>query len=282
MNYKLLFPTYRNRYRFVRDQLRRLAPQGPLPSILNLGTGEGDYDPMIAAACRELVACDINENDIAFARRMNAAVPNLQYRQENALALSFPDNRFDLLVSVDVMEHVGDPERMTRELARVLKPGGVALVTFPQCHFPFTYDPVNFLFGRRVIAQGAYAFGHEYLVDPAAFRTWCGQYGLAVVSEHNLGGYLVAFLEMYWTGWLQRLFKENAGNVSGRKERTLKLRPTAREPRLVRLTDAILRLDARLFGKSRYSVGKGFVVRKRSAATRPDGLPSDKNAGSAR
>ncbi|MEY3052637.1 MAG: hypothetical protein RLY31_2422 [Bacteroidota bacterium] len=280
MNYKLLFPTYRNRYRFVRDHLRRPATADLFPAALNLGTGEGDYDPMIASACRELVACDINDHDIAFARRMNADVPNLHYRIENALALSFPDNRFDLLVSVDVMEHVGDPEGMTREVARVLKPGGVALLTFPQRYFPWTYDPVNFLLGRRFLAQGAYAFGHEYLVDPAAFRQWCGRYGLVVVAEHNLSGYLVALLEMYWTGWLQRLFKENAGNVSGRKERKIKLRPSAKEPRLVWLTDAIIRLDRLLFRNARHSVGKGFVVRKPTDATRPYARPSDKSAAS--
>ncbi|MCB0620127.1 MAG: class I SAM-dependent methyltransferase [Saprospiraceae bacterium] len=265
MNYKLLFPTYRNRYLFVRDRLREFAPETGWGNGLNLGTGEGDYDPMIARHCAELTACDINERDIAFARALNEGIPGIRYEVQDALALSFPADRFDFLVSVDVMEHVGDPARMTAEIGRVLRPGGLAFITFPQLYFPWTYDPINrllsFFTGRR-ISQGAYAFGHEYLIDGADFRRWAEASGLEVLREQNLSGHLVALLEMYWTGWLQRIFKDNAGNVSTGNEKGVKLRPSLQESPLVGLTDLLIRIDRFLFGRGRHSVGKGFVVRK--------------------
>jgi SAM-dependent methyltransferase len=263
MNYKLLFPTYRNRYLFIRENLEQFGGRRKFSKTLNLGTGEGDYDPMIAGRSESLIACDINENDIAFAQKMNAGVANLTYKIEDALNLSFEEGTFDLLTSVDVMEHVGKPERMTEEIARVLRTGGLAFITFPQTNFPWTYDPINRLTGKRTIAQGAYAFGHEYLVDPEAFKKWCEKYGLEVLIEKNLSGYLVALFEMYWTGLIQRIFKENAGNISGREEKKVKLRPSVKEPFLVKLTDAFIGLDYWLFKSSKYSVGKGFVVRKR-------------------
>jgi len=263
MNYKLLFPTYRNRYLFIRHCLEKYGRQ-PFPIALNLGTGEGDYDPMIAGNCGELIGCDINENDVAFAQSLNGEIPNLQYQIEDALNLSFAEGTFDLLISVDVMEHVGQPEPMTAEIARVLKPGGVAFIAFPQLHFPWTYDPVNRLLGRRAIAQGAYAFGHEYLIDPAMFKKWAAKYGLEVVEERNLSGYLVAFTEMYWTGLIQRIFKQNAGNISGEAQKHGKLRPSVQEPFLVKFTDVFIRLDRALFGKAKHSVGKGFVLRKKT------------------
>jgi ubiquinone/menaquinone biosynthesis C-methylase UbiE len=263
MNYKLLFPTYRNRFLFIRESLAKYGTDRKFANALNLGTGEGDYDPMIAAHCQRLTSCDINENDISFAKQMNADIPNLAYRIEDALNLSFQDQSFDLITSVDVMEHVGKPQRMTQEIARVLAPGGLAFITFPQTNFPITYDPINRLLGRRAITQGAYAFGHEYLVDPVAFKGWAAQYGMEVLAEKNLSGYLIALLEMYWTGLIQRLFKENAGNVSGEAEKKGKLRPSAKEPALTFLTDALIWLDFSLFKNSKYSVGKGFVVRKK-------------------
>ena len=263
MNYKLLFPTYRNRYLFIRENLAHFGGKRKFAKTLNLGTGEGDYDPMIAGFSAQLISCDINENDIAFARSMNSGVPNLEYRIEDALQLSFPANSFDLLTSVDVMEHVGKPQRMTEEIGRVLRPGGLAFITFPQLHFPITYDPINRLMGRRALAQGAYAFGHEYLVDPDLFKQWAELYGMEVLVEKNLSGYLVALAEMYWTGIIQRLFKENAGNISGQAEKKVKLRPSVKEPFLVKLTDAFLWLDHALFKNTRHSVGKGFVVRKK-------------------
>ncbi len=168
MNYKLLFPTYRNRYLFVRRNLKRLSQDRRFEKALNLGTGEGDYDPMISQYCEELISCDINEQDIDYARQLNAGLKNVIYRVEDALNLSFPDNHFDLITSVDVIEHVGQPERMIEEVQRVLKPNGIALITFPSLDFPLTYDPINRVlswFSKKRIPQGAYAFGHEYLVS---------------------------------------------------------------------------------------------------------------------
>lgn len=262
MNYKLLFPTYRNRYLFIKKRLEQYSLKGPFQKGLNLGTGEGDYDPMIVTKCNHLTACDINEEDIAFAQQLNQHIDGLNYSVENALALSFPANHFDLITSVDVMEHVGQPKKMTEEIARVLKPGGLAFVTFPQIHFPWTYDPINRMLGRRAIAQGAYAFGHEYLVDPDAFKQWAREYGMEVLEERNLSGYLIALLEMYWTGMIQRVFKANAKNVSGEKTKKVQLRPSTKEPFLVKVTDLLLRIDYLLFKKTKHSVGKGFVVRK--------------------
>lgn len=262
MNYKLLFPTYRNRYRFVRQKLQQYRPVGGWANGLNLGTGEGDYDWMIAKFCQQLEACDINEDDVAFAQWLNQDVTNLKYRVADALNLVYEDDAFDLLVSVDVLEHVGQPEGMMREVGRVLKPGGIALMTFPNLRFPVTYDPLNRLFRRRRLAQGAYAFGHNYLIDADAFRGWAAENDLLILDECNLSGYLIGFLEMYWTGWVQRLLKANATNLSEKKKRRLSLRPSREEPLLTIFTDGVIKLDHRFSGKSRHSVGKGFVLKK--------------------
>lgn len=267
MNYKLLFPTYRNRFLFIRRHLNKLDV-GPKPGkALNLGAGEGDYDAMIARHCGELVSCDINEEDVAYAKELNREVPNVEYRVENALDLTFPDNTFDLLLSMEVIEHVGQPERMVEEVRRVLKPGGLALITFPSLDFPFTYDPINRIlswFSTKKISQGAYAFGHEYLISPAKFREWAAKNGLEIVEETNLSGYLVGFLEMYWTGLIQRVFKANATNLSEDKAKRLTLRPSMKEPTLTVITDGILAIDRALFGNMRNSVGKGFLLKKKS------------------
>ena len=265
MNYKLAFPTYRNRYRFVRDGLANYLGARRVERALNLGTGEGDYDPMIAPYCESLVSCDINRADIDFARELNKELPNVTYRVEDALNLSFPAAHFDLLISVDVLEHVGRPARMIQEVGRVLRPGGLALITFPQQHFPVTYDPINRALSyvtNTKIAQGAYAFGHEYLVNREEFKKWVGQEGMEVIADKNLSGYLVAFSEMYWTGIIQRIFKANSTNVEATKKPAKAMRPSLAEPGVTKLTDAFIDLDYKLFKNAGHSVGKGFVVRK--------------------
>ena len=52
-------------------------------------------------------------------------------RHENVEALSFSDQRFDIITSNDVLEHVNLPEQALAEMYRVLKPGGEIFVTIP-------------------------------------------------------------------------------------------------------------------------------------------------------
>ncbi|MFN4257091.1 MAG: methyltransferase domain-containing protein [Saprospiraceae bacterium] len=271
MNFKFYFPTFRNRYLFVRQKMAELARNQSFERGLNLGTGEGDYDKMIAGYVGDLVGVDVNADDLAHAREVNRGVMNLRYQVGDALALSFADASFDLIVSCEVIEHVGQPEKMVQEMGRVLRPGGVAVMTFPSREFPFTYDPVNRIgqwLGRKpprenVISQGAYAFGHEYLIGSEDFKKWAERAGFQVVEFRNLSGHLVGLLEVYWTGIVQKIFKKNTQNVATDEEGDMKMRPSStNEPPGVFLTDAVIWLDRLLFGAASRSIGKGVVLRK--------------------
>lgn len=275
MNFKFLFPTFRNRYLFIRNRLQQYVPLTDGQSIrgLNLGTGEGDYDRMVAAHCLELIGCDVNEEDLAHAQRLNADVTNLRYEVNNALDLSYPDQSFDLIVTCEVIEHVGEPEQMVREMARVLKPGGYALMTFPSREFPVTYDPVNRIYQTLfrkteqkewAISQGAYAFGHNYLIGSTDFQSWAEKAGFEIVEFQGLSRYLVGLLEVYWTGIAQSIFKKNARNVTTDSTGGVKIRPAStKEPLLVFFTDALLAIDRMLFAWGSASVGKGVVLRRK-------------------
>ncbi len=266
MNYKLIFPTYRTRYRFVKLALEELASRRSFNNGLNLGCGEGDYDPMISSFCKEMISCDINEEDISFARELNSGIENIEYKVENAIDLSFPDNSFDLIVSTEVIEHVGNSPKMIEEIQRVLKPGGVAIMTFPSVDFPFTYDPINRIlsFFKTNISYGAYAFGHDYLISKKDFRDWATNNDLSVMREQNLGGYFVGLTEMYWVGLVQKIVKPNSNNLqsSEKKSKLLQIRPSSKEPFLTIFTDALIKLDFFLFKNVDASCCKGFILKK--------------------
>lgn len=65
--------------------------------------------------------------DIALGKRH----PVRKERCESLEALTFADNHFDVFITQDVMEHVFDPDAAFREIARVLRPGGVHVFTVP-------------------------------------------------------------------------------------------------------------------------------------------------------
>lgn len=49
----------------------------------------------------------------------------------NATALPFADASFDLVIAMDVLEHIDDDDQAAAEICRILRPGGVAIVTVP-------------------------------------------------------------------------------------------------------------------------------------------------------
>ena len=53
------------------------------------------------------------------------------FRNEDLERQTFPDGSLDIVISLDVMEHVFRPDRVYAEIFRTLKPGGVYLHTFP-------------------------------------------------------------------------------------------------------------------------------------------------------
>jgi SAM-dependent methyltransferase len=53
------------------------------------------------------------------------------FRNETLEALGFPDGAFDLTITLDVMEHVNQPDVVLREVRRTLRPGGAYLFTVP-------------------------------------------------------------------------------------------------------------------------------------------------------
>src|SRR5262249_6187895 len=156
------FPTFRTRWLFLEQALSDL---GRVPRILHVGCGEGDFDHGIRLHCDRLTACDLNEHDVDHARSVNAGL-GIDYRVADATAMTFDDASFDAIVCMEVIEHVGQPEQLLSEIARVLVPGGRAILTCPSERFPVTYDPINFALAplKKHVPLGAYAFGHEWLV----------------------------------------------------------------------------------------------------------------------
>ena len=52
-------------------------------------------------------------------------------RSEDLQAMTFADNSFDVVIALDVFEHIADPLKAFAELRRVIKPSGIGLITVP-------------------------------------------------------------------------------------------------------------------------------------------------------
>ena len=57
--------------------------------------------------------------------------PDYQFFWTDLTNLDFSDNFFEAMLSLETMEHVPDPQRFLNELFRVLKPGGILMMSLP-------------------------------------------------------------------------------------------------------------------------------------------------------
>ena len=99
----------------------------PATAFLDAGCGDGRYFAALAGELPERVAgVDLSERILETARQQ---APGAELRQANLEQLPFPDGEFDLVLSTQVIEHVLDPPLAAAELARVLRPGGVLVIS---------------------------------------------------------------------------------------------------------------------------------------------------------
>jgi SAM-dependent methyltransferase len=101
-----------------------LAPDPGLRWV-DIGCGSGAFSELLVGRCApaEVQGVDPSEAQLAFARTRPAA-RLAQFRQGDAMALPFPDDRFDAAVMALVIFFVPDPAKGVAEMARVVAPGG--------------------------------------------------------------------------------------------------------------------------------------------------------------
>jgi ubiquinone/menaquinone biosynthesis C-methylase UbiE len=128
-NYK--FPIkYVQLYRF--KTITRLLDNKKYPRLLEVGTGSGIFLPELSKHCEELFACDIHphvENIDNLLKHYN--ISNYDLRSESIERTDYPDDYFDAIVAVSVLEFVDSLELAISEIKRILKKDGVFLTICP-------------------------------------------------------------------------------------------------------------------------------------------------------
>jgi SAM-dependent methyltransferase len=107
------------RYRLAAERLRGRR-------VLEIGCATGYGTSMLAQGCR-VVALDIHPA-AASATHRRVQVPALA---ADCVKLPFADGAFEGAVAFDVVEHIPHPQKMLSELRRVVKPGGVIILSTP-------------------------------------------------------------------------------------------------------------------------------------------------------
>lgn len=100
---------------FLEDYLKKELPKLK-GSILDIGSGSRRYDYLLTT---KPVAIDIIPNE----------AKEITFGDVNDL--QFPDAFFDNIICLEVFEYLKDPQKAIKEIYRVLKPGGTAIISCP-------------------------------------------------------------------------------------------------------------------------------------------------------
>ena len=110
-------------------------------SLLDVGCGTGWFSRRAAEMGSSVVSLDIGFRLLKKAREKYAKVLVVA----DACVLCFPNASFDIIVSSECIEHTLDPKQALREMHRVLKPGGILLITVPNWIWKISVTVANLL-----------------------------------------------------------------------------------------------------------------------------------------
>lgn len=175
----LLRAEARHRNPWIAGEIARVLGRGS-QRVLDLGCGAGFLANDLAARGHLCTGIDTTAENLAVARARDGT-RSVAYRVADARALPFATGSFDVACAMDLLEHVEQPERVVREAARVLRPGGML--------FFHTFNKT--WLANLIVIKGVEAFvantpkGLHVLrlfIPPEELERMCREHGLDVVD----------------------------------------------------------------------------------------------------
>ncbi|GHM99846.1 hypothetical protein WSM22_13360 [Cytophagales bacterium WSM2-2] len=107
-------------------------------NLLEVGCGEGRGIDWLMPKVDKYSAID---KIVAVVEKLKAKHPQGNIISGNIPPLPYPDNTFDCVASFQVIEHIKDDHSYLKEISRVLKPNGLALITTPNRPLSLSRNP---------------------------------------------------------------------------------------------------------------------------------------------
>ncbi len=181
------------RIAWIREQTTALLGREPVSlkpfeglRFLDIGCGGGLLSEPMARLGASVVAVDPSEKNIKTAMT-HAAEHELaiDYRVGTAEALAAAGETFDVILNMEVIEHVADPAAFVGTCGRMLKPGGLLFVA--------TLNRTLKAFGLAILGA-EYVLGwlprgtHQWekFITPAELKGWFGDASLSVRAEEGV------------------------------------------------------------------------------------------------
>jgi len=142
--YRRLFYTantirYRVEWPRIEEAFRKV---GQFETLFDGGAGSGEFARRVlkGGICKSVIALEYDAQNFVTLEGNLGKEPNTQLIRGSLLEVPVPDASADAVLCTQVIEHITEHEKAASELARVLKPGGYAVITVPHPPEPFSTD----------------------------------------------------------------------------------------------------------------------------------------------
>ncbi len=101
--------------------------------VLDIGCADGMFSKVILdkTKAKKLIGLDVLKSSVSWANKHWASTGKMSFRVGDAHKLEFKKETFDAVFALEVLEHVHNPEKVLREIKRVLKPNGYGIFLVP-------------------------------------------------------------------------------------------------------------------------------------------------------
>lgn len=116
-----------------RIRLKKIIKVGklnPNDSILDLGCGEGFFISLLPNV-KKITGIDISKLALKRAKEITSSKNNVELKWGDAHKLNIEDKYFDKVFSSEMLEHIPHPRKAIKEIHRVLKNNGIAVISVP-------------------------------------------------------------------------------------------------------------------------------------------------------
>jgi 2-polyprenyl-3-methyl-5-hydroxy-6-metoxy-1,4-benzoquinol methylase len=187
---------YRVRRKMVHNLIDRYYKNRHDLQILDLGCGTGALLQELSKY-GHVSGKDISEQAISFCR--SRGLQNVSVG--SAMELNASDNTYDLVLALDVLEHIENDKKVLNEIYRVIKPGGYAIVFVPAFMFLWGITDVLSEHYRRYtrselvkkakeagfnISRSTY-FNFFLFIPISGLRLFMRAFSIPIESENKLG-----------------------------------------------------------------------------------------------
>ena len=169
---------------FLGLPLARALERIPAPLVLDVGTGTGRLPRALLfqpAFHGQVIGLDLSRRMLREAAHLLAPhAGRVVLIWQDARTLPFPDDTFDAVTCLEVLEFTPNPKEVVRELVRVLRPGGVLLVSNR------IGPDAPLLPGRAFPPEKFEAFLRSLPLEEVQVRPWQMDYDLAWALKRGL------------------------------------------------------------------------------------------------